>query len=369
MNPTLKLGEMGFAIDNGVVIGGKVGMDKTWNSTPFHFTAFQPIVTNYGRNLDEGKSGPPYNAQHNFQTETEAWEYVLYPYSPPSVGMPASIIWDAEVGDTFNNYAPVGQAGTYPFDFYVYNTPTLFPEKVSGVDKKVYYVSTPFAPVTPLQIIGGTATKYALTDQTSNTAYQVHNAPIKANRDTTGTENVFTAFVRGKKDPTNVNSVYQASAYVRFRIRSNAFLWKSNDELLNPGTYTDAQLSSILRSLGSSGDMAGVRYNNMADGSGSKIFNGGNTITWNTTALTSIVPAPPAAAGHGGFFNICIAVPSGAGLPIVYNAASDPSNPMTFSTPRNFMYSNGTATGAKAIPYTLYLVAQPITGTLSVKMI
>jgi hypothetical protein len=374
MNPTLKLGEMGFAIDNGVVIGGKVGMDKTWNSTPFHFTAFQPIVTNYGRNLDEGKNGPPHSTQHNFQTESEAWEYVLYPYSPPSIvmtGYEGGIIWDSEVGDTFNNYAPIGQAGSYPFDFTIYNTPSLFIEKVAGVDKKVYYVSTPTVPVTPLEIIGGAATKYTLSDQTGINAYQVHNSPINANSNVTGKLNVFTALVRGKKDPTNVNSVYQQSAYVRFRIRSTAFLYRSNAELLHPGTYSDAQLSSIVRSM--QGDVAGVKYSNMADYGGTKVFNYGNAITWNTVALEDTRPIPPSAAGHGGFFYLYVAAPISAGLPIIYNSSSDPSNaePLVI---RNFIYSNGTATGdpatgGKGIPYGLYQVPKLLTGTYTVKMI
>jgi hypothetical protein len=110
--------------------------------------------------------------------------------------------------------------------------------------------------------------------------------------------------------------------------------------------------------------MTGVRYTNMADGGGNKMFNGGNAILWNTKTLTDIVPAPPAAAGNGGFFNIVMAVPDSAGVPIMFNSASDASNPMLMNT-RKFTYTNNAASKA----YTLYVSASVITGTLSVKII
>jgi len=355
LNPTLKLGEMGFAIDAGVVIGGKVGMNKSWNSTPYHFTAFKPIVTNYGRNLDYPNQ---YNKTHNFQTETEAWEYVLYPYSAPSVSFGGgAIIWDSEVGDTFNNY----DSGTFPYSFNIYNTPSLF---IEG-GKKVYYTSVNDTPAT---IAAGTGTKFELTDQVNNTVLQGHPAPLNANSNVTGTLNVFSAYVRGKKDPTNVNSVYGESAYVRFRIRSAAFLWAANNSLLSVVNHTDAQLSAIIRNIGQTGGVNGVRYTNMADGSGNKVFNGGSTIVWNTTTLDDMTPEPPAAVGHVGFFKIVIAAPISAGTPIMHNAAVGPESPMAMTT-RDFMYSNGTATGVNAIPYRLYESNADITGTLSVKIV
>jgi hypothetical protein len=353
-NPILKLGEMGFAIDNGVVVGGKVGMETNWNSTPFHFTAFKPIVTNYGRDLNH--PGGPYDAHHNFQEETAAWEYVLNPYAPPSIAA-TNVIYDAEVGDIYYN-------AEYPFGFTVYNTPSLFLEKMSGetVDSKVYYVN----PNTPAQIAGGTGTKYKLTDQVNGTATQEHKMPVYANMNATGAQLVFTAYVRGKKNPTDVNSVYPASSYVRFRIRSAAFLWKANSSLLSTSLYNDAQLSSIVKNIG--GDVHGVRHTNMADGGGIKYFNDGNTITWNTPVLLAMNPLPPAAVGNDGFFNMVIAAPKSAGIPIMYNPSAGPESPMTL-IPRDFMYSNGTANDTTAIPYTLYVSESKITGTQPVKIV
>jgi len=342
-DPTLAIGEMGFAIDGDVVTGIKIGLGKIWSETPYHISPFTPIVTSTGRNLDA--PWKPYNAQHNFQTEKEAWDYVLNPYSAASIAfINGGIVADVEVGTIYQGLGEVGPPYTTDYTFNIFNTSSIF---VEG-GKKVYYINNDFA------------THFDLTNQVSETVTQVKNAPIYANRTDAGLYKVFSAHI---KDRLNPNVIYGAEAYVRFRLRSTAFLWKANSSLLNTGAYTDAQLSSIVKSM--AGDVAGVKYTNMADGGGNKVFNGGNAITWDTRIIHNAVPQPPSASGGDGFFNIVVAAPASAGTPIVHNAASDASNPMLFSPVRNFTYNNGTAN----IPYVLYVVAEPIVGTLSVKIV
>lgn len=311
---------------------------------------FVPIVTNSGRNLDY--PAPPYNATHNFQTQEEAWEYVLDPYAPPSVGFANDIIADVEIGSTFNN-----GNGNITYTFNIYNTPSILLESVLGTNKKVYYTS----PSTPSEIISG-ATKYPLTDQNGYNVTQSHNANINVNSNVTGKVNVFTVYVRGKVNPELPTSVYGASAFVRFRIRSAVFLWRANDDI---SKYSDNALSSLLRTLGD--DFAGGKYTTMADGDGNKSF---GTINWDTKAYSNNNSEHPAVIGNDGFFNICMIAPASAGTPIIYNPASGPNSPQKLVT-HPFMYSNGTATGDRAVLYNLYMnqIVDKITGKYTTTII
>ena len=341
-NPPLLIGEMGYAIDGTVVTCCKVGIGVSWKSTPILLTPFKPIVTNYGRNLDAKDGGTPYDAKHNFQTEDEAWQYVLYPYSPPSVNFPATIIWDSEVGDNYNMYQTI----QYPFDFNIFNTPSIFLEGTPGVKK--YYIDS-----TAIAIAGNQAVGFPLTDQNAATVLQTHYKTFVANSNVTGNVQVIKASVRGSKNPSATSSVYDAYAYVRFRIRSATFLYRRNTELFDTNKYPDTALSSILRGLGN--NITGGRYTTMADGGGNKYF---GTIPWDTVAyIAAGANTPPnndAIKGNDGFFHICIMAPLSAGVPRMYTPSAGPTGKQTLQV-RNFMYTNGTATGVNAIPYALYM--------------
>jgi len=365
-DPILAIGEMGFAIDNSVVVGIKIGLGKSWKLTPYHISPFVPIVTDSGRNLDYPNS--PYNASHNFQTETEAWNYVLNPYSAPYIYFPyGNVIAYLEVGDTFNN----NNTNTYTYQFNIYNTPSILLEEdiTDGNLKKMYYTT----PDTVETILEDKGKKHLLTNQSQSPVLQSHSYPISITSGATGDIPVFTAYVRGMKDSDKASSIDVKSVSVNFRRRSVAFLWNADDapNLLKSNVYTDVALTSIVESIRAI--RPGTAYPIMAGGSGSKVFTPGEwgpTVPFDSKLFKL---GDPGSGGTSGQFNIVVAVPVEVGQPIVYSS-NDPKDAMKFLSPdgiangRKFGYSHGTLTSSP-IDYMLYIVQNVIIGSMPVKII